>query len=274
MAESDKKITQLTTENVDGNTLFVGAFKQQDNSYISGKTTADGIGTQVNTAQTYNGLNTTAKTIVGAINEAAQGGGGSSTLAGLTDVDIDSPDAGQMLTYDDDNSKWVNTDASADNISFESGALATFSPFYNNVSLVIDYLGGLVGVEDWEAEGEYHAGDIVTSFGYYYECIVATATEGTWVSNEWTSHISFKDFFHILPVYKNATIAANASSVTITSPLIKTTSAISVWSGSSEMVVNDISVPSDGTATITVEPSSSARDIRVCIQGLLGIYGR
>ena len=42
------------------------------------------------------------------------GGGGSSTLAGLSDVDVQTttPTGGQVLTYDDENDKWVNEDAS------------------------------------------------------------------------------------------------------------------------------------------------------------------
>lgn len=37
------------------------------------------------------------------------GGGGSSTLSGLTDVDINSPANGEALTYDSTNAKWINS---------------------------------------------------------------------------------------------------------------------------------------------------------------------
>lgn len=40
------------------------------------------------------------------------GGGGSSTLAGLTDVDLSSPTDGQALVYDATNQIWVNSDVS------------------------------------------------------------------------------------------------------------------------------------------------------------------
>lgn len=40
------------------------------------------------------------------------GGGGSSSLAGLSDVDLSSPTDGQVLTYDGNNSKWVNANGS------------------------------------------------------------------------------------------------------------------------------------------------------------------
>jgi hypothetical protein len=40
------------------------------------------------------------------------GGGGSSTLAGLSDVNLTSPTGGQALVYDDTNDEWVNGDVS------------------------------------------------------------------------------------------------------------------------------------------------------------------
>lgn len=40
--------------------------------------------------------------------EMGQGGGGSSTLAGLTDTDITSPQDGQFLVYNGTSSKWNN----------------------------------------------------------------------------------------------------------------------------------------------------------------------
>ncbi len=46
--------------------------------------------------------------ISGAWSEVSTGGGGSATLAGLTDVDLTSPTDGQALLYDAQNSKWIN----------------------------------------------------------------------------------------------------------------------------------------------------------------------
>ena len=53
-------------------------------------------------------LETTTKTIIGAINELAGGTGGASSLGELTDVTITSPSTGQVLTYDATTGKWVN----------------------------------------------------------------------------------------------------------------------------------------------------------------------
>ena len=48
--------------------------------------------------------------IEGVIYNIPSGGGGASTLAGLTDVDLETtpPTDGQVLMYDDTNDKWVN----------------------------------------------------------------------------------------------------------------------------------------------------------------------
>lgn len=57
---------------------------------------------------TDDGTNWTSLTI-GSVTKAIPSGGGSSTLAGLTDVDVSNPSDGQVLTYDNANSEWKNT---------------------------------------------------------------------------------------------------------------------------------------------------------------------
>lgn len=47
-------------------------------------------------------------TQVKAVDVGSGGGGGSSTLAGLTDVDLTTPADGEALIYDSANSKWIN----------------------------------------------------------------------------------------------------------------------------------------------------------------------
>lgn len=49
------------------------------------------------------------------------GGGGSSTLAGLDDVNISSPSNGQVLRYDDASGKWVNADTDISPFSVVDG---------------------------------------------------------------------------------------------------------------------------------------------------------
>ena len=66
MADSDKKISAFTAGTVDQSSYFL-----QANNGASSKVSAEDIGDFVNASQTYSGLNTTAKTPIGAINEVA-----------------------------------------------------------------------------------------------------------------------------------------------------------------------------------------------------------
>lgn len=66
MADLDRKISALSAGTVDQSSYFL-----QANNGASSKVSAEDIGDFVNTSQTYSGLNTTAKTPVGAINEVA-----------------------------------------------------------------------------------------------------------------------------------------------------------------------------------------------------------
>ena len=45
-------------------------------------------------------------------------GGGASSLAGLSDVNLTTPTDGQVLTYDGNNSEWVNANPSGDSVSW------------------------------------------------------------------------------------------------------------------------------------------------------------
>ena len=58
------------------------------------------------------------------------GGGGSSTLAGLTDVDLSNPSDGQTLVYDAASSKWVNGSGSGGGLIVLEGTLEN-----NNITL-------------------------------------------------------------------------------------------------------------------------------------------
>ena len=67
MADLDKKISAYASGTVDQSSYFL-----QANSGASTKVSAEDIGDFVNTSQTYSGLDrTTAKSVVGAINEVA-----------------------------------------------------------------------------------------------------------------------------------------------------------------------------------------------------------
>jgi hypothetical protein len=64
MADSDKKISAFTAGTVDQSSYFL-----QANNGASSKVSAEDIGDFTNTSQTYSALNTTAKSVVGAVNE-------------------------------------------------------------------------------------------------------------------------------------------------------------------------------------------------------------
>lgn len=109
--ENNVPFTGLNTGTVKLGSIL--ATSEPDNqtppNYDSTKVSVADVGTFIATQQTYQGLNTQHKTLVDAINDAAQGGGGgSSTLAGLTDVNITTPSDGDALVYDAANDEWVN----------------------------------------------------------------------------------------------------------------------------------------------------------------------
>lgn len=110
-------------------------------------------------------LQTTAKKIIPAINEAAQsgGGGGSSTLAGLSDVDIDDQTLadGQALIYDGTNDEWVNGDVS-------SGASANEA-------------------EPYDSTESYSYGDYCIYNNYLWRCTSTSTVTGTWDATKWVA---------------------------------------------------------------------------------------
>lgn len=127
MADGDKlKISALPAALTLDNTDVLPVVQGQAGSATTKKTTVETLGSHfAETMQFASELQTQNKTLVGAINELQQGGGGggSSTLEGLTDVNIDSETLtdGQILKYDATNEEWVNGEggggASADHVT-------------------------------------------------------------------------------------------------------------------------------------------------------------
>lgn len=117
MAETEKKISELTTASqINDTDLTILSQGSSGSGFASVKATILAIANKIVSGINFtSALQTTNKTITGAINEVAQGGGGgSSTLSGLSDVDIDTLtlDDGQGLVYDETEGKWVNGSAS------------------------------------------------------------------------------------------------------------------------------------------------------------------
>ena len=119
---ADIKISELTTASEIKNEDNIELSQNTGNGLVSLKATILALATKIVTAINFtSALQTTSKTITGAINEVAQGGGGggSSTLAGLSDVNLTSLSDGDFLVYDGTEQEWVNeTIASAESESF------------------------------------------------------------------------------------------------------------------------------------------------------------
>ena len=96
MYNNQEKSEQLADEYNAGTTYNVGDYVRREN-YIY----------KCNTASTTGVWDSTKWDRV-KITEELGGGGGSSTLAGLNDVNISSPTDGQALVYDNTTQKWVN----------------------------------------------------------------------------------------------------------------------------------------------------------------------
>ncbi len=109
---ADKKISELTTASEIKNGDNLELSQDTGSGLVSLKATILAIANKILKGINFTSdLQTTDKTVIGAINEVAQGGGGgSSTLNGLNDVDIDDTTLadGQALVYDGIEEKWVN----------------------------------------------------------------------------------------------------------------------------------------------------------------------
>ena len=110
---ADKKFSELTTASEIKNEDFMALSQNTGGGLVSLKATILAIANKMLKGINFTSdLQTEDKTVIGAINEVAQGGGGggSSTLGGLNDVDIDDTTLadGQALVYNGTEEKWVN----------------------------------------------------------------------------------------------------------------------------------------------------------------------
>lgn len=137
-----KSISQLTTaEQTTSSDLFETSIPNGSLGYLSRKVSLDSIADYIGNDHLFSTeLQTTDKTLTGAINEAAQSGGGASieemtqaeynaltpeqkadgtlraisdattSISDIDDVNITSPADGDILAYDSTSSKWVNKD--------------------------------------------------------------------------------------------------------------------------------------------------------------------
>lgn len=115
MADTSKKVSELETASQVNNTdLMMLSQGSAGSGFASLKTTILALAQKIVTGINFtSALETENKTIAGAINEVAQGGGGSSTFAGLSDVDIDDTTLanGQVPKWNSTTEKWENGNA-------------------------------------------------------------------------------------------------------------------------------------------------------------------
>lgn len=112
---TSKESTMLVYDGAKGDTGATGA------TGATGPAGADGysptITVKTSTADTYILTITDANGSYDTPNLKGGGGSGSSTLAELTDVDLNDLAAGNVLIYDAENSKWVNTALKVSNLA-------------------------------------------------------------------------------------------------------------------------------------------------------------
>ena len=152
----NKPISQLTTaEQTTSSDLFETSIPNGSLGYLSRKVSLDSIADYIGNDHLFSSdLQTTDKTLTGAINEVAQSGGGASiqemtqaqynaltperkadgtlraisdattSINDIDDVNISSAADGEVLAYDGTSSKWVNFDLGA----FDSASTASSNP--------------------------------------------------------------------------------------------------------------------------------------------------
>lgn len=128
----------ITAEQVSASDV-IAEQRENDGTWLTRKLTFNALGLFLNKVLNYaSDLHTTSKTIIGAINELAQGSGQS--LDTLNDVDIDSQTLadGQGIVYDATEQKWKNGAVSGGGHTYSTtehvvGTWIDGSPIYEKV---------------------------------------------------------------------------------------------------------------------------------------------
>lgn len=175
----NKSISQLTTaEQTTSSDLFETSIPNGSLGYLSRKVSLDSIADYIGNDHLFSSdLQTTNKTLTGAINEAAQSGGGASieemtmaeynaltpeqkadgtlraisdattSISDIDDVNLSSPADGNVLAFDSTSSKWVNREIEADAVAYDntsSGLTATdVNAAIDEMSEKIEAIGGI-----------------------------------------------------------------------------------------------------------------------------------
>ncbi len=193
----DKKVSQLESGTVTSNSVFLDS-----GNGVSTKVGSQDVANFVGKTHAFSGsggLNTTAKTLVGAINEVA-GSAGKSNLADMDDVNIDDQTlaGGQAIVYDDTNDEWVNgdvasaleslTDVDIDSTSLADGQAIVYDET-NDKWVNGDVASGASANEalPYDENTSYVYGNYCTNLGYLWRCTSTTGTTGTWDATKWVA---------------------------------------------------------------------------------------
>ena len=351
MADVEKAFSDLDTASQLDNTDIFALSKVSGNSWISAKATLTALATKIATAFNFTGaLQTTNKTLTGAINEIAQGGGGgstdiiaddfstestyavgdyviyegdlykcttavttagawdstkwtetlvmdeveagggggSSTLAGLTDVDLDNLADGQILVWDDTNSKWVNANnqgSGGSGNSYEKTSLYTATQVESLISLSQSMANfDLIELVVWYAYGSeiytqnaiYNAQELIDAIGSNPEKRFCVNNDSyyCWYRVNDVDELQLMASSNDLKIqeiygYKfnggytevTGTLTAGSTSITLSDAVITTSSTIEVF--------NDLDVPynsktlSTGSITLTFDAQQSNMSVKV-----------
>ena len=166
------------------------------------------------------------------------GGGGSTSLSGLTDTNISTPTDGQLLKYDNNSSKWVNGSTSLSALSDTTIATPTDGQvlaYDNNSSVWKNKSLGTAAAKNSTNAVTQSSTDLVES-GAVYSALTPLS----------------------------ATLAAGATSVTIQNARITTSSAILPVAETYGLAPTNITVTT-GQAVLTFEAQSSAENVGILV---------
>ena len=183
----------------------------------------------------------------------AAGGGGSSTLSGLTDVTVSSATDGQALVYDSSTSKWVNDTIPTGATALTGLSDVTISSATDGQSLVYD-----ANSSKW-VNGAGGGGS--STLSGLNDVTITSATGGQVITYD-SANSKWVNLAPALPwVDIDTTLTAGSTSVTVQNAAITTSSAIFVLTPDGTEY-NDITVTT-GQAVITFDAQASNLAVKV-----------
>jgi len=275
-----KRIPELDVGTMGMGSLFETA--QVDGSsatgYNSTKVSASDVANYAATQQQYSDLDTDAKTLVGAINEAAQGGGGSSTFSGLSDVQFGTLYNGQIPKYDSAAQKWKNVDLFLRTIlecwdgSTVGDDIDNYVPNQFTPEPVLRVMQE-DGSNDFDyafigCERDSFGAAVALVFARCYvnsngDNVIKTATLVDSTDNPHTEMtVTFKESVVLTPLTLSGVLSAGSTTVTISDARIKGTMLVDVYTDAYGVSPSNV-VVTNGSCVLTFEAQASNMTLKV-----------